>query len=94
MTDAPTYGSRFLDAWKRYAQTLSQYDYATIQAMKAADREAFIALLKDRCTTLPYATIQLFRECDPEEAARVMYTRAMQARQVGDASIWILLAIT
>jgi len=97
MTDETTYGERFLDAWKRYSGTLGQFDYATIQTLKAADREQFIKALRGRKSMLPYATIRLLREGEPEEAARVMHTQAAQAAQGGlltDASLWILLAMS
>jgi len=94
MTVERTYGSRFLDAWKRYSTTLGSFDYAVIQRMKAAEREEFLALLRERSRSLPYATIQLIRECDPEEAARVMHAQAMQASGSADISLWILLALT
>ncbi|MCA8981156.1 MAG: hypothetical protein H6831_00550 [Planctomycetes bacterium] len=94
MSDEQTYGRRFLDAWKRYASTLAQFDYATIQEMKSADRERFIELLRGRTFALPYATIQLIRDSEPEEVARVMHVRALQARHSADLTLWMLMAMS
>ena len=94
MTDDLPYGARFLDAWKRYSGTLSSFGYADIQRMKSADREAFIKILRERNSMLPYATIQLLRECDPEEAARALHLRAMQSAQAGHLTFWMIVAMT
>ncbi len=90
-TDDLPYGARFLQAWKRYSGSLGSFAYADIQRMKAADCEAFIAVLRERSSMLPYATIQLLRECEPEEAARVMFTQAQQAQQT---SLMMFLLLT
>ena len=92
MTDEPTYGQRFLDSWKRYSGVLGAFDYATIQQLKAADREAFIGILRKRSSMLPYATIQLFRDCEPEEAARVLFTQAQAQNQA--AVLAVLIAVS
>lgn len=91
MTDETTYGRRFLDAWKRYSGALGSFSYAEIQSMKAADREQFVQLLRARSSSLPYATIQLLRESEPEEAARVLHVQAVQASQ---ATLYALLMLS
>lgn len=91
MTAETTYGQRFFDAWKRYSGSLGSFDYAEIQALKAADCEAFIAILRKRNAHLPYTTIQLLRECEPEEAARVMFTQAQAANQT---NWWLFVMMT
>ncbi len=94
MTDGIPYGHRFLDACKPHSGTLGSFAYAEIQRMKAAVREAFIKVFRERSSMLPYSTIQLLLECEPEEAARVLHPRAAQSVHTGQISIWMILALT
>ena len=58
--------------------------------MKAADCEELVRVLRTRNPHLSYATIQLLRESEPEEAARVLFSQAQASAQT---SLFLFLAL-
>ena len=52
------------------------------------------AVLCEARWAMPYATIQLIRDSEPEEVARVMHVRALQARHSADLTLWMLMAMS
>ena len=68
--EATTFGSALLGALKRCGASIGAFDYATIQELKAADREETIRILREHSSNLSYAAIRAIREDDPEEIAQ------------------------
>lgn len=91
--DDATFGSRFLEEWKRLGGPLSAWSYAEIQEMRACDREGMVQALRRNGPMLEYAVIQRIRQVEsPEELARQLWTLAQRQAQ-SQATVWMLLAL-
>jgi len=76
--DERPWGARFLDAWRSYGGSISCFRYATIQELKAADREKAMAILGKRL--FGSSTVErMLRDRTPEEAAHQLYVQSQMA---------------
>ena len=76
--DEPTYGSRFLTAFRESTGRVD-WNYETLQRIKACDCEQFVKIMS-KGNNLSYQTIQRIRRSTPEEFAEWLINAQQQAR--------------
>ena len=69
--DEPTFGARFLAAYRARNQAVPG-DYAWLQKIKQMDREAFLREMRGQ---LSYAELQLYKDAEPEAVVDLLAER-------------------
>jgi ABC-type branched-subunit amino acid transport system substrate-binding protein len=81
-----SFGARFLEEYKRLGGSLTAWSYAEVQALKAADREGLVRVLREATPHISYAALQRIRSVDsPEQLARDL--RQQQQVQAAAAAV-------
>jgi hypothetical protein len=80
------YGSRVLAAFRKKGISVSQWNYASIQAMEKASRLEFLDLFKRHDRLVSYALIEVIRTGTPEE----LVTRLMKEKAAHDQMMAII----
>ncbi len=69
MADTATYGARFVAEVRRLLGSSSEFRYAELEALEAADRRVFREILRRHSPYVTYAVLRRIEAEDPEAIA-------------------------